>query len=618
MSVIMPRPATDQQWTPKRRGALVLAILKGEFSASEAADRYGLTVDEIERWVSCFLRGGERALRVDSGSPAAVWRRPAYAASVLLILAVWIGLRIAYWNGYYVEDSPGYVTDAIWAATGNYHARDHVNGLNVGTYLPVAIPIAIFGKSEVALSVWPLFCSLLGMVSLGVAAGLLLGPRSALVAAFLYATYPGDIFFSTIVMPDAIQAGWWTLSICLVVWAIAVGPHRRRMLLLFAGVAAGCCHLIRANDVVLVPVGIAAIVVLSTIWKQEPLRVAVRECAYYITGLALVIALEGICYLWATGDFLHRLHVVMRHYGTTDSIRQWGLNTDPWTIPFSIFPPVLWWKLGGWGSLNHEQGYHALTFCLAAVSIVIGALAVASGWALPKGGSHTNVGHTNVGESRVSARTRAGFVLGVLWFAWPLLYHQFGSQSLTQFVPIHRLSRHLVVYAPGALFAIVAGLCAVVEAFGGRAMARRAMLGSGTAILLIDLGYGWSGVRITHAAYQDIKQTYVRIRDHLPGDVRTIVADPGDLSFFDFWLNPLGSERVKLRAFASYSTCDELKEGVVLTQSNPGWHGLGAAVIRETVERLPCLMDIPETWHLLYDGYPERVFLIDAAQQTLR
>ena len=74
--------------------------------------------------------------------------------------------RLVYWNGYYTEDAPGYVTDAIWAALGNYHARDNVNGLNVGTYLPVALPIWLFGKSEIALSLWPLSCSLLGLVSL--------------------------------------------------------------------------------------------------------------------------------------------------------------------------------------------------------------------------------------------------------------------------------------------------------------------------------------------------------------------------------------------------------------------------------------------------------------------
>ena len=88
------------------------------------------------------------------------------------------------------------------------------------------------------------------------------------------------------------------------------------------------------------------------------------------------------------------------------------------------------------------------------------------------------------------------------------------------------------------------------------------------------------------------------------------MADPGDLGFFDFWLNPLGESRVTLHALAAYPDCRSLRKGVVLTQSNPGWH-LGAPVIQETVARLPCLLDPPAGWKLLYAGHPERVYVLD-------
>jgi hypothetical protein len=87
-----------------------------------------------------------------------------------------------------------------------------------------------------------------------------------------------------------------------------------------------------------------------------------------------------------------------------------------------------------------------------------------------------------------------------------------------------------------------------------------------------------------------------------------MVGDPGDLCFFDFWLNPLGNVRVNLTPFASYARCDQLVSGVVITKANAGWDGMAAPVIRETVQRLPCLVDPPPSWRLLYDGFPERVF----------
>jgi hypothetical protein len=504
-------------------------------------------------------------------------------------------------DGYYVEDSPGYVTDAIWMATGNFHARDDVNGLNIGTYLPVAVPIGLFGKSEIALSLWPLLSSLLGVISIAGAATILFGRRFAFLAALLYATYPGDVFFSTVVMPDSIQAGWLTFSVFLVVLAYAGPLPRRYWRLAAGGLAMGACHLIRANDVILVVVGIGAVVLFSTVWKHEPAAAVARGCLVYLAGWILINALEGLAYWWARGDFFHRFHVVTRHYGSADSIQQWGLNVDARTIPFSIFPPLQWWTLGGWGQLNHEQAYHSLTFVLAVASIVTAGVVLISS------------------KGRTSGRALAGFLFGVLWLCWPLLYHQLGSQSLTHFVAMHRLSRHLVVYAPGAVFATVAGLFLIKEAAPAwlSVVARRTLIAAALVILLIHLNLSWRGEQIAHDSFQRIKGTYARIRERLPAGVRTIAADPADLAVFDFWLNRLEAEHVKLVPFANYSSCDELQSGIVLTYSNPGWQGLSAPVIRETVNRLPCLLDPPDSWKLVYGGYPEKVFLLDAKSDAL-
>ena len=48
-------PDEVQRWTAKRKTAVVLAIVKGETSAAEAARRHGLTVAEVERWKQQFF-----------------------------------------------------------------------------------------------------------------------------------------------------------------------------------------------------------------------------------------------------------------------------------------------------------------------------------------------------------------------------------------------------------------------------------------------------------------------------------------------------------------------------------------------------------------------------------
>ncbi len=59
----MENDQDTQRWTAKRKGALVLSILKGETSIQEAARTHGLTMAEIEDWKDKFLLGAENALR---------------------------------------------------------------------------------------------------------------------------------------------------------------------------------------------------------------------------------------------------------------------------------------------------------------------------------------------------------------------------------------------------------------------------------------------------------------------------------------------------------------------------------------------------------------------------
>ena len=506
-------------------------------------------------------------------------------------LVVWLVARLVYFNGYYTEDAPGYVSDAIAIAIGEYQPRHHVNGLNIGTYGPVALPLLVLGKTDAALSVWPLLCSLLGVASIAGLSALLFGRGFGLLAAFLYATYPGDVFFSTVVMPDAIQSGWFSLTMFLVVVGCVRAASHHTRTFIAAGIAMGVCHLIRANGALLAPVGVAGIVLLSMNEGQSRRAIGERTLGF-ICGWLLVFVAEGLVYLATVGDFLFRFHVVDRHYGTITSITQWGLNTHPLTIPYSTLPPLTWWRFGGWGSFNPDQAYHGLLFVWAVIALVVAFAVVVSR-------------RTPLPDRAVAALCFAAF-----WLMWPLLYHQFGSQSLTQFVPIHRLSRHLVVYAPGAIVALVAS-SAILWHTAGTTVARTALGMAAVAVFLLHLQLNITAESIAYAGYHRIRDVYTRIRDHLPSDTRVIIADPGDLGFFDFWLNPLVAPRVQLHAFAKYPSCDVMTEGVVLTYSNPGWEQLGAQAIQEAVARLPCLVQPPAEWRLLYDGHPERVFVVN-------
>jgi hypothetical protein len=511
------------------------------------------------------------------------------------MVVAWAAARIVFWNGYYVEDSPGYVGDAITAALGYRFTPSYVNGLNVGTYLPVALPIRLAGKTEIALSIWPASCSLLGMIALWTLAAVLFGRWFGLLAALLYATYPGDVFFSTVVMPDAIQAGWITVSMCAIGCAIRAAPSRTLWWSAGAGVALGFGHLIRANAVIFLPAGVCAVAIVSRV-RGSGARASdvVHACAAYVAGWSSVLVVEGIVYFVMARDFLLRFHVVENHYGTRESIREHGLNVDSTTIVNNLFAPLTWVLRGRWGTLAHDQAYHALLFVFAVAALLAGATAVA------------------IRPARASDRAKAGLAMATAWLVLPIVYHQFGSQSLTAFVPMHRLSRQFVVYGPGAMFAIVAGGYALSEAVRDRPYGRRALATAGCLAMAVHLSFNWQGESIAWSAFHRVKATYARIRDHLPSAPATIVGDPGDLVFFDFWMNPPGETRVRTVSFGAYASCAELRDAVVLTRSNPGWFGVPAAAIEEAVRRLPCLAHPPPDWRLLYGGYPEQAFVVES------
>lgn len=52
-----------KRWTSKRKAALVLRILKGQLSISEASRQHDLTPSEIQSWVDDAEKGMENALR---------------------------------------------------------------------------------------------------------------------------------------------------------------------------------------------------------------------------------------------------------------------------------------------------------------------------------------------------------------------------------------------------------------------------------------------------------------------------------------------------------------------------------------------------------------------------
>lgn len=68
-------PATPEfkRWTAKRKAAVVLDLIKGKTTVSEAARTHDQTVAEIESWRDAFLSGGEERMRSNPRDAEARW-----------------------------------------------------------------------------------------------------------------------------------------------------------------------------------------------------------------------------------------------------------------------------------------------------------------------------------------------------------------------------------------------------------------------------------------------------------------------------------------------------------------------------------------------------------------
>lgn len=54
-----------KRWTAKRKSALVLDVIQGKTTVSEASRQYDLSPSEVEQWIDDAKRGMENALRAN-------------------------------------------------------------------------------------------------------------------------------------------------------------------------------------------------------------------------------------------------------------------------------------------------------------------------------------------------------------------------------------------------------------------------------------------------------------------------------------------------------------------------------------------------------------------------
>lgn len=424
-------------------------------------------------------------------------------ATLIIVLALFLRLYMV--TGDIMYDPAVYAQDAYNLLHGTFRLdTDSWYSHRLPVFVPVTLVYAISGVGNYSTNFWPLLLSLVQMAAVMWLGYRWLGREAALLAGLFMAIMPLDVIYAGILNPDMPIATFITLS--AVCWILGIEDRERpsRLLLLLSGLF--CALAVGTRMYALL---IALFFGIHWAWRRVP----VRSLVWWAAGFAAFVIPVVLIYTVVTGDPLLRIRALAGFYGDPGHGEGLGLLY----YPSLVLSP------------RSNTGLFALFFAAAAV------------WAIVR-------------------PTRKRLLL-LAWIAPILLYLQFGSMSLTSYVPVFKRVRFLTPFvAPSALLAalvisedlrVVGRRIASVVRLRNEAILVRIFLVLLVGLLLVSSLWILKTRRATHTA---IARSFERAATLVRGDTDVPV-------LFDHW-------RTSIR-FAYYLGFEEgshLYEGADETQ----------------------------------------------------
>ena len=314
-----------------------------------------------------------------------------------------LALRLACMTGLMGSDDLQYAIHAEALLEGRYEEnlaelrptqRIH-HGLRYSVIVPLAAIYRVFGMSEGTTIALPLLASTGSVILVAAIALRMFDRRVALIASLLYATFPMHLRLATILVPEPIGE----FLILLAVLSYLYARDGNRAPWVAAGLFTGAAYLAK-EPAVFIGVALALHAIAERRWRGAMLLAA---------GLAGVIAVEHLYYLFGHGDLLFRHHSTQLWKVDAASLAVANRDLPYWL--FKHYPRMMLVP-------NLSFGLHSLA-CLL--------------WA----------------AAAIALKPRRGYALLFMCAVIPWLYQNFGSWSLQYYVLLPREARYIVItYAP--------------------------------------------------------------------------------------------------------------------------------------------------------------------------
>ena len=313
---------------------------------------------------------------------------------VAVVFTAALIFRLLAFTGLIASDDLDYAYHAWRVSTGAYTLEQSHYAIRYGVILPLAAVFRFFGVHEWTMVLLPLLGSSLAPVLAALVAARLAGVRAAWITGMLMATFPVDVRYGSILVPEPLLQA---LVLAAALLFLIGGTRNSKSIGFAAGVLFGISYLTKEPGVFVA----AAFGIFAILRRQWRLAFAVA------LGAGLVAAGELVWYFSQTGDVLFRLHAMAAHNRSPMAI---AANEHLFYRLWEAYPRMMLVP-------NADFGLHSL----AALGLAILALLC---WRSPNK------------------------ILLILWATLPFVYLNFGTTSFHHYWALPVAPRYIALIYP--------------------------------------------------------------------------------------------------------------------------------------------------------------------------
>ncbi len=407
-------------------------------------------------------------------------RHAPYRGAIGAVLLVALAYRLFGLTGDMYFDPAIYAQNAYNLLQGSFTLNtDSWYAHRLPVFVPLAPLYALFGVGTLTSRLWPLLLSLV-QVALVIWLGRRLFDRTtAIFAGLLVALTPLDAVSGSVLQPDTVMATFLTAAAAFWIAGLDADARHPRAFPFLSGLCFALAVVARENAAVLL------VFYLATLLWQRPRARTVLDAAL---GGALVIAPLLAVYAITTGDPFFRVRAVAEAFSAPVMDRG---------NQFGFYPSLL---------RHVRHTVNGLGPALFALGILGGLL-----------------------------RPNRARIWLLLWALPILLYLQFGSMSLTRYIPVLKLERYLTpLTAPLALLTasvLLGWTSGIIRRLLPDARAGRQRALHAAAISLVAAVLAWNSFVIVGAHRRRGTETFRAFQSV----VRVLDREPALPVLFDHW-----------------------------------------------------------------------------------